>query len=114
MCSSDLQSQFLQNPTTCHWSGVKRVQRYLKGTLYHGLHIGYCDNLNLVGYSDADWACYPDDRRSIAGYYVYLGDSLISWSSKKQTVVSRSSTESEYRALAHVASEIAWVESLLK
>ncbi|XP_062114749.1 uncharacterized mitochondrial protein AtMg00810-like [Humulus lupulus] len=107
-------SQFLQTPTTSHWSGVKRVLRYLKGTLHYGLHISYCERLNLVGYSDADWGCCPDDRRSIAGYCVYLGDSLVSWSSKKQAVVSRSSTESEYRALAHVASEITWIKSLLK
>ncbi|XP_062119207.1 secreted RxLR effector protein 161-like [Humulus lupulus] len=107
-------SQFLQCPTTSHWSGVKRVLRYLKGTLHYGLHLGYCERLVLVGYSDADWACCPDDRRSIAGYCIYFGDSLVSWSSKKQAVVSRSSTESEYRALAHVASEITWIESLLK
>ena len=107
-------SQFLQCPTTTHWNGVKRILRYLKGTLCHGLHIAYSERLDIIGFSDADWACCPDDRRSVAGYCVYLGETLIAWSSKKQAVVSRSSTESEYRALAQVASEITWVESLLR
>ncbi|XP_060969457.1 uncharacterized mitochondrial protein AtMg00810-like [Cannabis sativa] len=93
-------SQFLQSPTTVHWSAAKRVLRYLKGTAYHGPHIKHSDRLSITGYSDADWACSPDDRRSLAGYCVYLGETLVSWSSKKQSVISRSSTESEYRALA--------------
>ncbi|XP_062114395.1 secreted RxLR effector protein 161-like [Humulus lupulus] len=107
-------SQFLQEPATTHWSGAKRILRYLKGTVHNGLHIGESGNRSIVGYSDADWACCPDDRRSIASYCVYFGDSLVSWSSKKQVVVSSSSTEFEYRALAHVAAKIAWIESLLK
>lgn len=88
-------SQFLKQPTDVHWTTAKRILRYLKGTMYHGIHIFTGDNLNLTGFSDADWASCPDDRRSIASYCVFLGDSLISWSSKKQTVVARSSTESE-------------------
>lgn len=107
-------SQFLQTPTTAHWQAAKRVLRYLKGTVYHGLHIKNSDNLEITGYLDADWACCPDDRRSIAGYCVYLGDTLVSWSSKKQPVVSRSSTESEYRALAQVSTEISWIQALLQ
>ncbi|KAM6584466.1 hypothetical protein CsatB_011468 [Cannabis sativa] len=107
-------SQFLKAPTTVHWNGAKRVLRYLKGTMHKGLHISCDEPLNLTGYSDADWACCPDDRRSIAGYCVFFGNTLVSWSSKKQPVVARSSTESEYRALAHVAAEISWIESLLK
>ncbi|KAM6542216.1 hypothetical protein CsatB_006663 [Cannabis sativa] len=106
-------SQFLKKPTDVHWIAVKRILRYLKGTAHHGLHISPSHNLHLVGFSDADWACCPDDRKSVAGYCVYLGDSLISWSSKKQTVVARSSTESEYRALAQLAAEISWIQGLL-
>ena len=73
-------SQFLQKPTSVHWSCAKRILRYLKGTVQYGLHISPSDRLQITGYSDADWACCPDDRRSVAGYCVYLGDSLISWS----------------------------------
>ncbi|KAL5546517.1 hypothetical protein UlMin_006204 [Ulmus minor] len=105
-------SQFLQEPTDTHWQSLKRVFRYLKGTIYHGLHIQHNEKLTLTGFSDADWASCPDDRRSVAGYWVYIGDTLISWSSKKQHVVARSSTESEYRALAQVAAEIWWIHSL--
>lgn len=67
----------------------------------------------MVAYSDADWASNVDDRRSVAAYCVFIGNNLVSWSSKKQTVVARLSTESEYRALAHTAAEIAWIHQLL-
>ncbi|KAM6562061.1 hypothetical protein CsatB_022059 [Cannabis sativa] len=106
-------SQYLKAPTTVHWGAAKRILRYLKGTIDHGLHISCSDKLNIAGFSDVDWACCVDDRRSVGGYCVYLGDTLVSWSSKKQAVVSRSSTESEYRALALVTAEITWIESLL-
>ncbi|XP_062075326.1 uncharacterized mitochondrial protein AtMg00810-like [Humulus lupulus] len=107
-------SQFLQAPTSVHWHAAKRVLRYLKGTIHYGLHIKFSEKLHLTGFFDADWACCPDDRKSIAGYCAYLGDTLVSWSSKKQAVVSRSSTESEYRALAQVSVEIAWIQALLQ
>ena len=75
-----------------------------------GLNIKHCDNLALYGYVDVDYACTRDDRRSIIGYYVYFGDTLVSWSSQKKHVVSRSDAESEYRTLALVSREIAWLE----
>ena len=96
-----------------HWQAVKRVLRNLKGTKDFGLHIKHCDNLALYGYSDADYACTRDENISTSGYCVYFGDTIVSWSSKKQHVLSRSSAESEYRALALVSCEIAWLESLL-
>lgn len=70
--------------------------------------------LNLYGYCDADWGVAHEDRRSVSGYCVYLGQSLICWSSKRQSVVSLSSTESEYRAVADSTSELLWVSSLLQ
>ncbi|KAJ0787642.1 putative RNA-directed DNA polymerase [Helianthus annuus] len=107
-------SQFLQTPTDRHWVAVKRILRYLRGTISHGLCIRRSDVFDLHAYSDADWAGCPDDRRSTTGYCIFLGPNLISWSSKKQHTVARSSTEAEYRALAHTAAEIRWIISVLQ
>ncbi|XP_065621649.1 uncharacterized mitochondrial protein AtMg00810-like [Quercus suber] len=83
------------------------------GTLYHGLHYSSRSSLELHAYSDADWAGDPTDRCSITGFCFLLGTSLVSWRSKKQDVVSRSSTEAEYRALADTTCELVWLRWLL-
>lgn len=88
--------------------------RYLQGTLHLGIQIQSSPNLKIIGFSDANWATSVDDRKSVGGHYVFLGDSLISWSSHKQRMVSRSSSESEYRALADLAAEVLWIQYLLK
>ncbi|KAL2333662.1 hypothetical protein Fmac_014875 [Flemingia macrophylla] len=106
-------SQFMSSPTIDHWQGIKRILRYLQGTIHYFLHIKPSTDLDLTGFSDVDWATSVNDRKSMAGQCVFLGETLVSWSSKKQKVVSRSSTESEYRALADLAAEIAWTRSLL-
>ncbi|KAF5458652.1 hypothetical protein F2P56_022665 [Juglans regia] len=105
--------QFMHNPTSTHWTTAKRVLRYLKGSLNHGLMFTK-GSLTLNAYSDSDWARNPDDRRSITGYAIYLGPCLISWSAKKQTVVSKSSTEAEYRSLALTTAELYWIRMLLQ
>ncbi|KAK9053993.1 hypothetical protein SSX86_025068 [Deinandra increscens subsp. villosa] len=106
-------SQFLQAPTDRHWVAVKRILRYLRGTSSRGLTIHRSINFDLHAYSDADWVGCPDDRRSTTGYCLFIGSNLISWSSKKQHTVARSSTEAEYRALAQASAEIRWVMSIL-
>jgi histone deacetylase 1/2 len=106
--------QFLSQPTDSHWEAVKRILRYVKGTLSTGLRFLKSSSTNINIYTDADWAGCVDDRRSTGGFAIFVGPNLISWSSKKQPTVSRSSTEAEYKALANGAAEAIWIESLLK
>ncbi|XP_062119585.1 uncharacterized mitochondrial protein AtMg00810-like [Humulus lupulus] len=99
-------SQFMQNPLQSHFKVVKKILRYLKGTLDYGLHLSRSSQLSLTAFCDADWASDPDDRRSTTGFCIFLGANLVSWASKKQRTVSRSSTESEYRSLANTTAEL--------
>jgi hypothetical protein len=85
--------QFLHSPSLVHWLAVKRIIRYIKGTIKNGLHIKKSGSRLVSAFSDADWAGCPDDRRSTGGFAVFLGSNLISWSARKQPTVSRSSTE---------------------
>jgi histone deacetylase 1/2 len=106
--------QLLSQPTDVHWEAVKRTLRYIKGTLQTGLQIRKSPSTGISIFTDADWAGCEDDRRSTGGYAVFVGPNLISWSSKKQPTISRSSTEAKYKALANGTAEAIWIESLLK
>jgi hypothetical protein len=104
---------FMHDPRMPHLALIKRILRYLRGTLDHGLLLHRTDPSALVVYTDADWAGCPDTRKSTSGYGVFLGDNLISWSSKRQQTVSRSSAEAEYRAVANGVAEASWLRQLL-
>ncbi|GKA77787.1 retrovirus-related pol polyprotein from transposon TNT 1-94 [Tanacetum coccineum] len=107
-------SQFLHAPTDAHFQSVKRILRYVKGTITYGLIFRRPHSNSILGYSDADWARCIETRRSTYGYSIFLGGNLVSWSAKKQPTVSRSSCESEYRAMANTAAEIIWITHLLR
>jgi hypothetical protein len=92
---------------------MKLILRYLQGTPDYGLLLRRLSSSDLVVYTDADWAGCPDTRRSTSGYAVFLGDNLVSWSAKWQTVVSRSSAEAEYRVVANGMAEATLLQQLL-
>ncbi|KAM1354495.1 hypothetical protein PS2_028626 [Malus domestica] len=104
--------QFMHKPMESHYVAVKMILRYLKGTVKLGINY-VPGSMDLHAFSDADWAGDPNDRRSTTGFVVFLGHNPISWSSKKQQTVSRSSTEAEYRALSTTAAELDWIKQLL-
>jgi len=92
---------------------LKRILRYIKGTLHLGLQLRTATSPTITAYSDADWVGCPDTRRSTSGFCIFIGNSLVSWSSKRQTTVSRSSAEAEYRAIANAVAECSWLRHLL-
>ena len=102
-------SQFMDALRYVHYAIVLQILRYIKDTLYHGLHNSSRSSLELHAYSDADWAGDSTNRCSITSFYFLLGSSLVSWCSKKQDVVSRSSTEAKYRALADTTCKLVWL-----
>ncbi|KAL7617817.1 hypothetical protein Lser_V15G02567 [Lactuca serriola] len=106
-------NQFVTAPTSVHWGAVLRIMRYLCGTQFQTLLFSSTSSLELRAYSDADWDGDRHDRKSTTGFCVFLGESLISWKSKKQDVISRSSTEAEYRVMAVTTCEIIWLRWLL-
>ena len=106
-------SQFMQNPTQNHWIAVKRILRYIKGTLSFGLKFTHTEDFNLHGYSDSDWAGCTSSRKSTSGQLFRLGDCTISWRSKKQSIIALSSTEAEYVALCSAAQETTWLRRML-
>ena len=110
-----VQQVCLHMHTSCtdHMLALKRILRYVQGTLHYGLHLYSSPIEKLISYTDADLGGCPDTRRSTFGYCVFLGDNLISLSSKRQPTLSRSSAEAEYMGVANVVFESCWLRNLL-
>ncbi|RVX23040.1 Retrovirus-related Pol polyprotein from transposon TNT 1-94 [Vitis vinifera] len=106
-------SQFMHSPTEEHMEAVYRILRYLKMTPGKGLFFRKTENRDTEVYSDADWAGNIIDRRSTSGYCSFVWGNLVTWRSKKQSVVARSSAEAEYRALAQGICEGIWIKRVL-
>lgn len=107
-------SKFCAEPSEMHITAVKRIFRYLKGTMCVSLNYNRKSKSESVfGYCDADWAGDLDDRHSTSGYVLLLAGGAIAWLSKKQATVALSTAEAEYIALSNIAQEIAWLKNLL-
>ncbi|XP_045831131.1 uncharacterized mitochondrial protein AtMg00810-like [Trifolium pratense] len=111
-----LAARYMDKPTEMHVIAVKRIMRYLKGTMIYGILYKSTDgeNVTLVGWTDSDYAGDYDDRKSTSGYVFSIGTSAISWSSKKQPIVTLSTTEAEFIAAASSACQGIWLRNVLK
>lgn len=104
----------MSNPTHLHHIVVICVLRYLKKSPAQGLFFPSSSPLQLKALSESNWATCPDTRKFATGLCIYLGNSIISWKSKKQPTISRSSTEAEYRAMTYIVCKFQWLTNILK
>ena len=104
----------MAKPHENHWKVAKRVHRYLKGTIDFGIEYTNDFDVELIGFSDSDWAGDPNDRNSTIGYAFSIGSGIVTWSSKKQPTVSLSSTEAEYKSLCTTICEAIWLRRILE
>ncbi|XP_015060491.1 uncharacterized protein LOC107006454 [Solanum pennellii] len=106
-------SQFMQKPRLPHYSAALRVIQYIRANPDQGLFLQADPSLKLTVFCDADWGSFIDSQRSVSGFFITLGGSSISWKSKKQTSVSLSSAEAEYRSMRQAVAELSWLNRLL-
>ena len=107
-------SQFMAKPNKTHMDAANHLLRYIKGSLGQEIFLSKSPYLSVKAFTYADWGSCSNTRRSVTGFCVFLEKSLVSWKSKKQQTVSRSSTDVEYRTSATVSCEVIWLKSLLK
>ena len=107
-------ARFSSKPTKEHWTALKRLLRYLKGSTKYGILYMKGGTSECIGFSDADWAGDTNDRKSTSGYVFMLSGGAVSWSSKKQKCVALSTAEAEYIALSSAVQESVWLRQLIK
>ena len=107
-------SQFMKDPCLPHWEAVIQIVRHLKAHLDRGLLYKINGHLQVEAYIDADQVGSPSNRKYAARYCTFLGGNLITWKSKKQTVVARSSAKAKYKAMTHTSCELMWIKHLLE
>jgi hypothetical protein len=107
-------SQFMHSPSEEHMNALIHILRYLKSSPGKGILFTKGNSLDINGYIDADWAGSVQDRRSTSGYFTFVGGNLVTWRSKKQEVVVRSSVESEYKGMAKAICEMLWIRNLMQ
>ena len=107
-------SQFMHSPSKSHLDVVYRILKYLKGTPRRGLLFRKNEERKVEVYVDADWAGSITDRRSTSGYCSYVWGNLVTWQSKKQTVVAQSSAKAKLRSTALGIGEVIWIKMLLQ
>ena len=114
MLEVGLMARYQATPKQNHLLAIKRIFRYLQGTTHYGLWYPKSKSFTLTAYTDADWASCMDDRKSTSGGAFYLGKSLVSWLSKKQTYISLSTTEAEYIAATSCCTQVMWMKQTLQ
>nr|GEV22349.1 ribonuclease H-like domain-containing protein [Tanacetum cinerariifolium] len=105
---------YMHDPREPYFGALKRILRYVRGTLDYELQLFSSSITDLVAYSDADWAGCLSTRRSTSGYCVFLENNLLSWSSKHQPMLSRSNAEAKYRGVANAFAETCWLQKKLR
>ena len=109
-----LLSRYMERPTDLHLQATKRVLRYLKGTMDYGIFYSKGGNTKLMGFTDSDYAGNLEDRKSTSGHLFLLSSGAVSWSSRKQPVVTLSTTEAEFVAASSCACQAVWLRRLLE
>ncbi|XP_050895534.1 secreted RxLR effector protein 161-like [Lathyrus oleraceus] len=106
-------SRFMEEPVYIHWKALKRILRYIQGTMSLGMFYSNSDKYKLVGYSDSDWCGDIDDRKSTSGYVFFMGNTAFTWLSKKQPIVTLSTCEAEYVAASWCVCHAIWLRRLM-
>ena len=104
----------MHSPYEAHMNVVYKILQYLKGTPRKGLQFGKHDQFKIEAFTDVNWVGSIEDRRSTSGYCTFVFGNLITWRSKNQNVVARSSAEAEFRSIAHGICEVLWIKRVLE